>query len=197
MLFAALQKHFYSCYPKNHHQREATISIGNIEGIVKTEVPEVFEVIPNDDFTYVTKDNMAIFNGSENALSYTRELSIQWKCDYTYHWYPFDSQVCRLDFASIKERTDLHPTQLEHNPDIYLDRYTLSRIRMCKSTILNMRATVVEVTLGRPIISTFLTVFVPTILLLIISFTARFFAEDYIDMVIQVNLTILLVLATM
>ena len=60
-----------------------------------------------------------------------------------------------------------------------------------------MRAIVVEVTLGRPIISTFLTVFVPTILLLIISFTARFFAEDYIDMVIQVNLTILLVLATM
>ena len=60
-----------------------------------------------------------------------------------------------------------------------------------------MSAAVVEVTLGRPIISNLLTVFVPTILLLAISFMTRFFAEDYIDMVIQVNLTILLVLATM
>ena len=60
-----------------------------------------------------------------------------------------------------------------------------------------MKAIVTEVTLGRPIISNLLTVFVPTMLLVIISFAARFFAEDYIDMVIQVNLTILLVLATM
>ena len=45
--------------------------------------------------------------------------------------------------------------------------------------------------------NSFLTVFVPTTLLLVISFTARAFVEDYMDMVIQVNLTILLVLATM
>ena len=60
-----------------------------------------------------------------------------------------------------------------------------------------MKAIVVEVTLGRPIINNLLTVFVPTLLLVIISFSARVFAEEYIDMVIQVNLTILLVLATM
>ena len=42
-----------------------------------------------------------------------------------------------------------------------------------------------------------LPVFVPTILLLLISYTTRFFAKEYIDMAIQVNLTILLVLATM
>ena len=62
---------------------------------------------------------------------------------------------------------------------------------------MDMDAIVVEVTLGRPLVNTVLTVFVPTILLVLISFTARFFSEDYIDMVIQVNLTILLVLATM
>ena len=60
-----------------------------------------------------------------------------------------------------------------------------------------MKAIVAEVTLGRPIIDNLLTVFVPTILLLTISFAARFYADDHIEMVIQVNLTILLVLATM
>ena len=68
---------------------------------------------------------------------------------------------------------------------------------MCKSTVNKMKAIIVEVTLGRPIISNLLTVFVPTKLLIILCFTARFFVGEYIDMVIQVNLTILLVLATM
>ena len=172
-------------------------NVRNVEDIKNTEVLDVLEVIPNDEFTYLAEDNMHIFKGSENALSYTKERSIDWKCEYEYHWYPFDTQVCRMEMSSLRVRTDIHPSRLQLNRNISLDRYTLSRIRMCRSTILNMRAIVVEVTLGRPIISTFLTVFVPTMLLLIISFTARFFAEDYIDMVIQVNLTILLVLATM
>ena len=58
-------------------------------------------------------------------------------------------------------------------------------------------AIVAEATLTRPIISNILTVFIPTTTLLAISFITRFFVEDYIDMVIQVNLTILLVLATL
>ena len=122
---------------------------------------------------------------------------VEWTCDYIHHWYPFDTQVCRMEFFSLRYRTDLHPTLLQYNPSISLERYFVSRIRMCKSTIHNMNAIIVEVILGRPIISNLITVFVPTALLLVISFTARFFAKDYIDMVIQVNLTILLVLATM
>ena len=102
-----------------------------------------------------------------------------------------------MEFVSLRPQSDLQPTDLQHNPNISLDCYTLSKIQMCKSTINKMKAIVTEVTLGRPIISNLLTVFVPTMLLVIISFAARFFAEDYIDMVIQVNLTILLVLATM
>ena len=54
-----------------------------------------------------------------------------------------------------------------------------------------------EVTLGRPIINNLLTVFIPTMLLVMISFTVRLFAEEYIDMVIQVNVTVMLALATM
>ena len=68
---------------------------------------------------------------------------------------------------------------------------------MCKSTISNKKAIFVEVTLERLIVHDLLTVFVPTMLLVTISFTARLFAEEYIDMVIQVNVTVMLALATM
>ena len=68
---------------------------------------------------------------------------------------------------------------------------------MCRAMLLDKEAIVTEVTKGRPIMNTLLTVFIPTTLLLVISLTARTFTEDYIDLVIQVNLTTLLVLATM
>ena len=97
----------------------------------------------------------------------------------------------------LKEHIELKIVNLEHNPEISLERYTISNIQMCRTTIDGREAVVAEVTLGRPIISNILTVFIPTTTLLAISFIARVFDEDYIDMVIQVNLTILLVLATL
>ena len=167
------------------------------ESTQETGAEDVLEAIPNDDFTYTAEDNMHIFKGSENALSLRREYNVEWNCEYKYDWYPFDSQVCRMEILDTTYRTDFHPNDLKHNPNISLSQYTLSRILMCKAFVHETEAIVVEVTLGRPIINNLLTVFVPTLLLVIISFTARVFAEEYIDMVIQVNLTILLVLATM
>ena len=140
---------------------------------------------------------MHIFNGSENALSWSREYNVEWNCAFAYHWYPFDTQVCQMQFARRFSKTVLHPVNLQYNRNISLDRYTLTRVRMCESTINNKKAIIVEVTLGRPIVNNLLTVFVPTMLLVIISFTTRLFAEEYIDMVIQVNVTVMLALATM
>ena len=106
-------------------------------------------------------------------------------------------EVCQMQIMSKFSKTDLHPAILQYNRNISLDRYTLTRVRMCESTINNKKAIIVEVALGRPIVNNLLTVFVPTMLLVIISFTARLFAEEYIDMVIQVNVTVMLALATM
>ena len=167
------------------------------ESTQETGAEDVLEAIPNDDFTYTAEDNMHIFKGSDNALSLRREYNVEWNCEYKYDWYPFDSQVCRMELLDITYRTDFNPNDLKHNPNISLSQYTLSRILMCKAFVHEIEAIVVEVTLWRSIASNLLTVFVPTLLLVIISFTARVFAEEYMDMVIQVNLTILLVLATM
>ena len=167
--------------------------------IMETEVLEAddFEVIPNEKFIYVADDNMHIFNGSENALTMKKGYNIKWKCEYVYHWYPFDTQFCRMEFVSLRPHTDLLPTHIKYKPDIHMNCYTLNRVQMCKSVIDEFKAIVVEVALGRPLVSTLLTVFVPTILLIIVSFMARFFADNYVDMVVQVNLTLTLTLATM
>ena len=57
------------------------------EDVKETEVlqSDVFEVIPNDNFTYLAGDNMHVFMGSENALSKKKGYTINWKCEYVYH----------------------------------------------------------------------------------------------------------------
>ena len=77
-------------------------NVRNKEDTKQTEVLDVLEVIPNADFKYDTEDNMHVFKGSENALSLTREYSVEWKCEYVYHWYPFDTQVGVRDLFSNK-----------------------------------------------------------------------------------------------
>ena len=74
----------------------------------------------------------------------------------------------------------MNPDHWEHNRDISLAQYTLKKIQMCRAKIQGKGGLVVKVTLGRPIISNILTVFIPTTTLLVISFIARFFSKDYI-----------------
>ena len=102
-----------------------------------------------------------------------------------------------MEMVSRQGKTEFHPVDLFHNPEISLTSYTLTKIKMCRSRLLEKEAIVTEVALGRTIMSNLLTVFIPTTLLLVISLTARTFTGDYMDMVIQVNLTILVILATM
>ena len=46
-----------------------------------TDVPDIYGVVPNENFTYETRNNMHIFKGSENALKMTKEQNVEWKCN--------------------------------------------------------------------------------------------------------------------
>ena len=102
-----------------------------------------------------------------------------------------------MEFVKGTDFTELQPVELDFNQDISLGRYTINSIQMCKSMVGNTEGIVVEISLGRPIVSNILTVLIPTITLMSISFISRVFVEDYVDMVVEVNLTIFLVLATL
>ena len=102
-----------------------------------------------------------------------------------------------MEFVKGTDFTELQPIELEFNREISLDRYTINSIEMCNSMVGNTDGIVVEINLGRPIVSNILTVFIPTIILLLISHLANVFDQEYLDMVIMVNLTVLLVLATL
>ena len=68
---------------------------------------------------------------------------------------------------------------------------------MCSSFINDRLGIQVQIVLGRPLLSNILTVYLPTILLNIIGYTTNFFKAFFFEAVISVNLTVMLVLATM
>ena len=54
----------------------------------------------------------------------------------------------------------------------------------------------VEITLGRPLTSSMITTFLPTMMLLVISQISTLLSQSYFDLLIEVNTTVLLVLTT-
>ena len=55
----------------------------------------------------------------------------------------------------------------------------------------------VKIKFSRPLLNIILTVFIPTFIIVIISHMSKYFEENYVDMVIEVNLTAILVLANL
>ena len=177
-----------------------SVTFNNIEGsdqLKGTHVKNVHRIIPNENFSFEHRDNVHLFKGSASKLSLTKQWTVEFICHYDMHKYPFDTQICLMEFSLDTDFTRIVPKKLDYNTEISLDRYFIRKFRMCNSQVGGKDAIVVEITLGRPLISNALTVFIPTITLQVISFVTRIFAKDYVDMVIQVNLTILLVLATL
>ena len=78
-----------------------------------------------------------------------------------------------------------------------LTEYTVKGYMMCKANFKGFDGVEVRVTLGRPLMGNLLIVFIPCIILLVICHLANVFERDYLDMVIGVNLTALLVLGTL
>ena len=181
------------------------VEINNIENhnkFKRTSIADITKVIPNKEFEFQTGDvsqekNVQLFKGSENKIMVRKQWSVTYICHYNTLMYPFDTQVCKMEFLSFYPSMHLNPVRIIFNQNISLNRYFVRNISMCRSTIANKPAVYVEVKLGRPLVSNILTIFIPTTILTAISFMVRLFAKDFPDMVVEVNLTVLLVQATL
>ena len=113
-------------------------------------------------------------------------------------WYPFDYQTCSMKFqvnVLLQEFVKLTPGQF-----IYLGTKNLKQFDVIWWRIKNEENSdniSLEFKLSRGLVGTALTIFLPTLILMLISFTTPFFKEDYFESIIGVNLTVMLVLVTM
>ena len=180
-------------------------NIASNEDWIEIDVNEEHNIVRNvegnfDPVEVTDVDNAFIFSGEENSHYLSREFTILWNCDFNMMWYPFDTQTCAMQFKIINEfadRVKLNPQHLAYSGPTDLTQYVVMRSIMCQASVGEYEGVEVNVSLGRPLISNILTVFIPTIILLTISHISKVYEQRYIDMVVMVNLTVLLVLATL
>ena len=148
--------------------------------------------------SFEEKENTHIFNGRENTFSMKRVYSVKWICNYKIQWFPFDTQTCTMEFrpegnsdANIKLLVD----SLTYGGPQDLTQYFIRNQSMIFRD--NDESIVVTVILGRRLVGNMLTVFLPTLIMVIMSQATNYFKPFFFETVIQVNLTIILVLTTM
>ena len=93
-------------------------------------------------------------------------------------WYPFDTQRCGINIMIAKKAVGAIDLKLG---DFYyigakdLSQYYIKKTSMFNTTINGVSAVTCRITLGRRLLGTLLTVYLPTVLLNIISFATNFF----------------------
>ena len=139
------------------------------------------------------KDNIYIFSGSDNPFVMSRSYDVEWICDYDMRWYPFDSQTCTMVFVpegNSGEFVELVPAELDYLGPKDLTQYFI------RQSVIKRTATGyihVEVVLGRRLLGTILTVYIPSLLLVIIAYMTNYFKAFFFEAVVSVNLTVTLV----
>ena len=177
-------------------------NVQNIEDHLKTtDKKDVTMIVPNSEFTYSESDqtvlqNLRTFLGSENLLSQLRERYVNWQCDYNMKWYPFDVQSCYMNILPL-DGYFLYPLKISYLHPKELPQHKLESFSLYSGKIDGEEGIIVKIVLTRPLFGFLLLVFMPTSIMLILCQMVSVFYKDYLDMVIQVYLTLLLVLATL
>ena len=172
---------------------------------VRTETDEetIIKVIRKGDFVPSKIDeneNIQYFKGSENLLTMKRFYNQIFHCKYQMAWYPFDIQRCKLIMTmkgSFAPFTNLIVQRVNYKGEQFLTKYEVKATKMFLTKWEEKDAVVVEVTLGRELLSVLMNVIIPTLLLNIISVSTNYYKDEFFESVIGINLTSMLVLVAL
>ena len=141
-------------------------------------------------------DEIEMFKGSENSLSLSQTHSKKFQCQYKLSKYPFDTQVCSIKVVSSSldaETIKFIPKDVVMKEMLDLTMYIIKQWDLIDDGDGSVKFIVV---LERKFMSELLGTYLPTILLLGISYATVFFKAEYFEAALTVNLTNMLVLTT-
>ena len=137
-------------------------------------------------------------------------------CTYLLHFFPFDTQICRVDLQLEKfsqRNVELLPDTMMLLTDTELTQYYIQtwsldfndrglcseNIRLHKNILTDVPSNglKMEIVFKRRLTNELLTTYLPSFLLLLMSYATTFFKPFYFEAAVTVNLSILLVTTTL
>ena len=136
------------------------------------------------------------FQGSKNYLSQNWSWTTDYICNFEYKWYPFDTQSCHIHQKILGNNIRLRPVKIVYTGSSDIGKYYFREMHYCQVDREGRSGLFTDFIISRPLTSNCLTIFLPTAMLLLISQMVTIFNKTYLEMVIEVNATLLLVLTT-
>ena len=150
----------------------------------------------DDTFT----ENKLLYRGDENPIHYERLDNIKYDCVYQLQWYPFDTQRCEIVIGqaeAMMDYVDQIPGNFTYSGPRDLTMYFIKRTYMARKIRDGSQRIIIEVTIGRRLLTFILTTILPTLLLNLIGHSSNYFKEFFFEGIISLNVTVMLVLTTM
>ena len=145
-------------------------------------------------------EDIMVYEGMYNEIKVNRVYGVDLICTFAMEYYPFDIQTCTIDMVihgNIAKFINLLPGTLNYTGGADFSQYYVMDWRIYSATITGKRGVKVSIQLGRRLLGTILTVYVPTILLNLIGHATNYYKDFFFEAVVTVNLTCMLVLVTM
>ena len=141
--------------------------------------------------------NYYLFKGHETKVSQNWSWTCETFCQFEYTWYPFDVQNCNIHIEIFGDNLQLRLIDVTYSGNVDLGKYFFRNLGFCSTDKFGRRGTFVDISFARPLTGNFMTLYMPTLLLLLISQMSTIFSKTFLDVVIEVNVTLLLVLTTL
>ena len=142
-----------------------------------------------------------IFNGKNNRLTYERVYTKTFRCDFQLQLYPFDTQTCFVDISTKmldRQGVAIYPHALRMSGATVLTQFIITSWSFNFSNVTDHTDGLKMIlVMKRRIMNELLTSFLPTFLILIIVYATNYFKDFFFEAVVTVNLTSLLVLTTL
>ena len=139
------------------------------------------------------------FKGYENKLVRNFAWTCETICYFNYGWYPFDTQSCGIYrmISDLYEKLQLKTGTISYSGTGVIGKYYFRDMNYCQINKFGKSGIFIDLIFSRPLTGNLMTIFLPTGMLLMISQMSVVFSSSFLDIVIEVNTTLLLVLTTM
>ncbi|KAK4315441.1 hypothetical protein Pmani_013358 [Petrolisthes manimaculis] len=184
-----------------------TLTLVNVRGTERTRVDEEAVItvhrrgVPIDQDLSLPED-VDIYQGAENHLSVDRKYTSQFLCDLNLQLYPFDTQHCLLYMQVLSAATDfvlldMNGSFVTYEGAIHLIEYTVISVSLQTNNSNIMGEAEVSVELQRRVGYPVISIYVPTVILLILAYLSLIFRQENFEARVMSSLTVLLVLAAL